>query len=34
MANEAWWRAVRAGDFEAYYERQYGQRLAGAAPRG
>jgi dTDP-glucose 4,6-dehydratase len=30
-ANEAWWRAVRSGDFEAYYERQYGARLAGAA---
>ena len=33
MANEAWWRAVRAGDFEAYYERQYGARLAGAQGR-
>jgi len=30
-ANEPWWRAVRSGDFEAYYERQYGARLAGAA---
>jgi dTDP-glucose 4,6-dehydratase len=30
-ANEPWWRAVRSGDFEAYYERQYGDRLAGAA---
>jgi dTDP-glucose 4,6-dehydratase len=30
-ANEPWWRAVRSGDFEAYYERQYGDRRAGAA---
>jgi dTDP-glucose 4,6-dehydratase len=29
--HEAWWRALRSGDFEAYYEQQYGQRLAGAA---
>lgn len=29
--NEPWWRAIRAGDFDAYYERQYGARLAGAA---
>jgi dTDP-glucose 4,6-dehydratase len=33
-ANEAWWRAVRSGDFEAYYERQYGARLAGATQGG
>jgi dTDP-glucose 4,6-dehydratase len=34
-ANEAWWRAIRSGDWDAYYERQYGSRLAGgiaAAP--
>ena len=29
VANEAWWRATRAGDWDAYYERQYGARLAG-----
>jgi dTDP-glucose 4,6-dehydratase len=29
-ANAAWWRAIRAGEFDAYYERQYGQRLARA----
>lgn len=23
-----WWRAIRDGDFDAYYERQYGKRLA------
>jgi dTDP-glucose 4,6-dehydratase len=30
-ANEAWWRAVRTGDWHAWYERQYAQRLAGSA---
>ena len=28
VANEAWWRATRSGDWDAYYERQYGTRLA------
>ena len=28
VANEPWWRAVRSGDWDAYYERQYGDRLA------
>jgi dTDP-glucose 4,6-dehydratase len=28
VANEAWWRAARSGDWDAYYERQYGDRLA------
>ncbi|MEA2537646.1 MAG: dTDP-glucose 4,6-dehydratase [Chloroflexota bacterium] len=34
VANEAWWRAIRSGDWDAYYDRQYGARLAGsrAAP--
>jgi dTDP-glucose 4,6-dehydratase len=34
VANETWWRAIRSGDWDAYYDRQYGQRLAGsrAAP--
>ena len=27
LANEAWWRAARSGDWDAYYERQYGSRL-------
>jgi dTDP-glucose 4,6-dehydratase len=27
-ANEGWWRAARSGDWDAYYERQYGSRLA------
>jgi dTDP-glucose 4,6-dehydratase len=26
-ANEAWWRAARSGDWDDYYERQYGRRL-------
>jgi dTDP-glucose 4,6-dehydratase len=32
--NDAWWRAARSGEWSAYYERQYGARLAGggAAP--
>lgn len=32
VANEAWWRATRSGDWDAYYERQYGARLAGSSP--
>ena len=31
VANEAWWRPIKAGDWDAYYARQYGQRLAGSA---
>jgi dTDP-glucose 4,6-dehydratase len=27
VANEPWWRAARSGDWDAYYERQYGSRL-------
>jgi len=27
-ANEAWWRTIRSGDWDAYYARQYGRRLA------
>jgi dTDP-glucose 4,6-dehydratase len=30
VANEAWWRAARSGDWDAYYERQYGARLRAA----
>jgi len=29
-ANEAWWRAVKSGDWDTYYARQYGARLAGS----
>ncbi len=28
--NEPWWRAVKSGDWDAYYDRQYGARLAGS----
>jgi dTDP-glucose 4,6-dehydratase len=28
QANEAWWRAAKSGDWDDYYERQYGSRLA------
>ena len=31
VANEGWWRAIRSGDWDAYYERQYG-RAAWPAP--
>jgi dTDP-glucose 4,6-dehydratase len=31
-ANEDWWRAARSGDWDAYYERQYGARLATGQP--
>jgi dTDP-glucose 4,6-dehydratase len=31
QANEPWWRAARSGDWDAYYDRQYGQRLAGSS---
>jgi dTDP-glucose 4,6-dehydratase len=30
VANEPWWRAARDGDWDAYYERQYGARLRSA----
>ncbi len=30
VANQAWWRAIRSGDWDAYYERQYGARLRSA----
>jgi dTDP-glucose 4,6-dehydratase len=30
QANEAWWRAARSGDWESYYRRQYGERLASS----
>ena len=34
VANEAWWRAIKAGDWDAYYDRQYGARLAGSSAAG
>ncbi len=29
--NASWWRAVRSGDWDVYYDRQYGARLAGSS---
>jgi dTDP-glucose 4,6-dehydratase len=29
-ANQAWWRAIKSGDWDSYYDRQYGARLAGS----
>ncbi len=34
QANEGWWRAIKAGEWDAYYERQYGRRLAGSEAAG
>ena len=28
--NEWWWRKIKSGEFKAYYQAQYGQRLAAA----
>jgi dTDP-glucose 4,6-dehydratase len=28
--NEPWWRAIKSGDWDTYYARQYGARLAGS----
>jgi dTDP-glucose 4,6-dehydratase len=30
LGNQAWWREARSGDWHAYYERQYGARLAAS----
>ena len=32
MDNRWWWEKVRAGEFQEYYEEQYGRRLAEAKP--
>jgi dTDP-glucose 4,6-dehydratase len=34
LANERWWRATRSGDWDGWYERQYGRRLATAQAAG
>jgi dTDP-glucose 4,6-dehydratase len=31
-SNPDWWRASRSGDWDAYYDRQYGDRLAASVP--
>ncbi len=30
--NEWWWRKIKSGEFQQYYETQYGERLRTAAP--
>jgi dTDP-glucose 4,6-dehydratase len=32
--NRDWWRSIKSGEWEAYYRRQYGARLAGAREAG
>ena len=32
--NAQWWRAIRTGDWDDYYRRQYGSRLASSGPAG
>jgi dTDP-glucose 4,6-dehydratase len=32
--NQDWWRGLKAGDWDAYYRRQYGDRLAGSTEAG
>jgi len=32
--HEAWWRAARSGDWDGWYERQYGHRLATGTAAG
>jgi dTDP-glucose 4,6-dehydratase len=34
IANDGWWRGVRSGEWDAYYARQYADRLAGSSPAG
>ena len=34
VAHEAWWRAARSGDWDGWYERQYGDRLANGVAAG
>jgi len=28
-SNQTWWRKIKSGEFRAYYERMYRQRLQG-----
>lgn len=30
--NQAWWRAIKSGDYAEYYQANYGQRLAAVRP--
>ena len=31
--NQWWWEPIRSGEFREYYNRQYAERLAGAAQK-
>ena len=30
--NRGWWEPIKSGEFRAYYERQYGERLSTSSP--
>ena len=30
--NPAWWQKIKSGEYAAYYEKHYGQRLADSKP--
>ncbi|HEX2171917.1 MAG TPA: dTDP-glucose 4,6-dehydratase, partial [Dehalococcoidia bacterium] len=32
--NEAWWRAIKSGEYAAYYQANYGQRFATGSTAG
>jgi dTDP-glucose 4,6-dehydratase len=32
-SNRSWWEPLKSGDYQGYYERQYGERLASAKAR-
>ena len=32
VENRWWWQKVKSGDFAAYYEQQYGDKLAKSRP--
>jgi len=34
LQNQDWWRSIKAGEWQDYYERQYGARLAGSTDAG
>jgi dTDP-glucose 4,6-dehydratase len=32
--NQDWWRPIKSGEWDSYYRRQYGDRLAGSREAG
>jgi dTDP-glucose 4,6-dehydratase len=30
--NPSWWQKIKSGEYAAYYEKHYGQRLADSKP--